>query len=90
MEAPYNPRIFLVIGIGNGILAGISLVGCIVLLSLGGTDSGVLFTVVLFSIIIFTQIGSLAVHQYQALRAFDEKFKKLQASFERREELSAK
>ena len=94
MEAPYNPRIFLIIGIGNGILAGISLVGCIVLLSLSGTDSGsttaVLFTAVLFSIIIFTQIGSLAVHQYQALRAFDEKFKKLQASFERREELSAK
>jgi len=89
MEESFNPRTFLIIGIGNWILAGISMVGCIVLLSTGGAGSGST-TAVLFSIIIFSQIGFLAAHQWRAMRALDEKFKNLEESLGRREELPAK
>jgi hypothetical protein len=87
MEKRFNPRIFLVLAIGNYALAGISLVGCIVLLAMGSANSS--FGPLLASII-FSQIGSLAGWQYRAMRANDDKLKKLQEGLEQGEELTAR
>jgi hypothetical protein len=87
MEEPFNPRIFLIMGIGNLILAGVTLAGCIVLLSMGGWRWSIAFVL---PAIIFTQVGSLAAQQYRAMRALDAKFKKLEEGLGRRQELSAR
>jgi hypothetical protein len=87
-EIPFNPRIFLITAIVNLICAGLSLVCGIVLLSMGG--SGGFVPVYVFVTIIFSQIALLAGWQYRATRALDEKFKNLQESLGRREELPAK
>jgi hypothetical protein len=82
----FNPRVFLVIGIGNWVLVGLSLLACA--LSLGGVGYGSIEFV--FLSIIFTQIGTLALHQYRAMGTINDKLNKMEKSLRQQEELVAK
>ena len=89
MDDPLNPRIFLVLAVGNLITAVLMLVGSIDLFSMGRDGSDSHFAL-LFLSGSFIGIGGLAGQQYQTMRAVNEKFRKLQESIARGEELVAK
>jgi ABC-type uncharacterized transport system permease subunit len=87
MDYRWNPRVFLVAGIGNFALTGISFVILIVLFSLGSWRES---TILIFTTIIFPQIGGLAVWQYQHMRVIEEKFKNLEQGLSEKQVLLAK
>jgi len=89
MDYRWNPRVFLFAGIGNFVITVMLLVGQIVLLSLGGRAS--LESIYLtFPGLAFLQISGLAIWQYRAMRVIEEKFKRLEQGFSKKQELLAK
>jgi len=90
MAPRWNAGIFFVIGIGSLVLAGASVIGCIVLQCLGKADSG--STIFLLCVIMpfFGEIGCLGVWQYRKVRALNKKLDNLEEIFGQREELPAK
>jgi hypothetical protein len=89
MEDRFSFRIFFILGIANLFLASIFLIGSIVILFMSG-PGGAIFLVLMLATINFCQIAFLAGHLYWAMRAVNERFRNLQESLGRREELPAK
>jgi hypothetical protein len=89
MEDRFSFRIFFILGIANLFLASVFLIGCIVVLFMGGSG-GAIFLVLMLATLNFCQIAFLAGHLFWAMRAVNERFRHLQDSFGQREELSAR
>jgi hypothetical protein len=89
MARRWNPRLFLVIGIGSLVVAGASLIGCIVIRSLGQPWSDWWWLEEIM-VDFFGPMGCLGVWQYHKVRALNKKLDNLEKCFERREVFTAK